>query len=73
MPYVAGGGVDIISRIIAPKLSDSLGQQVIVDNRAGGGAIIGTDMLAKSAPDGYTIMMANAAHAANPALNNKLP
>lgn len=73
VPYAAGGTVDIMARIIAPKLSDSLGQQVIVDNRAGGGAIIGTELLAKSAPDGYTMMMANPAHAANPALHSKLP
>jgi tripartite-type tricarboxylate transporter receptor subunit TctC len=71
--YAAGGTVDIVSRIIAPKLSDNLGQQVIVDNRAGGGAIIGTDVVAKAAPDGYTLLMANPAHAANPALRKKLP
>ena len=73
VPYAAGGGVDIMARIISPRLSDSLGQQVVVDNRAGGGAIIGTDLVAKSAPDGYTMLMANPAHAANPALNSKLP
>lgn len=73
VPYAAGGGVDIMARLIAPRLSDSLGQQVIVDNRAGGGAIIGTELVAKSAPDGYTLLMANPAHAANPALHSKLP
>jgi tripartite-type tricarboxylate transporter receptor subunit TctC len=73
VPYAAGGGVDIMARLLAPKLSDSLAQQVVVDNRAGGGAIIGTDLVAKSAPDGYTTLMANPAHAANPALHARLP
>ena len=73
VPYAAGGGVDIMGRLIAAKLSESLGQQVIVENRVGGGAIIGTDMVAKSAPDGYTMLMTNPAHAANPALHSKLP
>lgn len=73
VPYAAGGGVDIMARLVAPRLSDALGQQVVVDNRAGGGAIIGTDLVAKSAPDGYMTLMANPAHAANPALHGKLP
>ncbi|MDB5811983.1 MAG: hypothetical protein JWN94_4105 [Betaproteobacteria bacterium] len=71
--YAPSGTVDIITRMIAPKLSEALGQQVVVDNRPGGGAIIGTQLVAKSAPDGYTAMMANPAHAANPALHGKLP
>jgi tripartite-type tricarboxylate transporter receptor subunit TctC len=71
--YAPSGTVDIITRLIAPKLSDALGQQVVVDNRPGGGAIIGTQLVAKAAPDGYTAMMANPAHAANPALHGKLP
>jgi tripartite-type tricarboxylate transporter receptor subunit TctC len=70
--YAPGGTVDIIARIIAPKLSEALRQQLIVDNRAGGGATIGTQLLAKSPPDGYTMMLANPAHAANPALNARL-
>lgn len=72
-PYAVGGGVDIVSRLIAARLSESLGQQVVVDNRPGAGAIIGSEVLAKSAPDGHTIMMANIAHGANPALHSKLP
>jgi tripartite-type tricarboxylate transporter receptor subunit TctC len=71
--YAPAGTVDIIARIIAPKFSEALKQQVIVDNRPGAGATIGTQALAKSPPDGYTIMLANPAHAANPALNAKLP
>jgi tripartite-type tricarboxylate transporter receptor subunit TctC len=71
--YAPSGTVDIIARIIAPKLGDALGQQVVIDNRPGGGAIIGTQLVAKSAADGYTALMANPAHAANPALHGKLP
>jgi len=71
--YAPGGTVDIIARIVTPKLSENLGQQIIVDNRPGGGATIGTQALAKSPPDGYAMMLANPAHAANPALNSKLP
>jgi tripartite-type tricarboxylate transporter receptor subunit TctC len=71
--YAPAGTVDIIARIVAPKLSEALRQQLIVDNRPGGGATIGTQLLAKSPPDGYTMMLANPAHAANPALNEKLP
>lgn len=71
--YAPGGTVDIIARIVGPKLAENLGQPLIVDNRAGGGATIGTQLLAKSPPDGHTLMLANPAHAANPALNGKLP
>ncbi len=73
VPYAAGGATDIISRVIAPRLSESLGERVVVDNRPGAGAIIGTNLLAKSTPDGYSIMMAEIAHGANPALHSKLP
>ena len=73
VPYSVGGATDITSRIIAPYLSESMGQQVIVDNRPGGAAITGMDMVAKAAPDGYTIMMATIAFGANPGLYAKLP
>lgn len=73
VPFPPGGGVDIIARVIAADLSSSLGKEVIVDNRAGGGTIIGTELLAQSAHDGYTMMMANVALGANPALHRKLP
>ncbi|HKA45110.1 MAG TPA: tripartite tricarboxylate transporter substrate binding protein [Burkholderiales bacterium] len=56
--YPAGGGTDITARLVAQKLSESLGRNVIVDNRTGGGGIVGTDAIAKAAPDGYTIGMA---------------
>src|SRR5688500_17926103 len=73
VPYGAGGASDISTRIIAARLAESLGQQIVVDNRPGAGSIIGTDLLAKSAPDGYTLMMANISFSANPALHSKLP
>lgn len=73
VPYAAGGTQDMVSRVIAPKLSEGLGQQVVVDNRPGGGTVIAAEMVARSAPDGYTIISTNIAHAANPFLLEKLP
>ncbi len=73
VPYAVGGATDITSRIIAQPLGDSMGQQIIVDNRAGGASITGTDMVAKAAPDGYTILMASIAFGANAGLYTKLP
>lgn len=74
VPYPAGGATDILARALAQKLSESLGQQVIVDNRAGAGGVIGTELIAKSAPDGYTIGLAHAGPMAiNPSLLKKLP
>ncbi len=63
-----GGGPDIVARLVAAKLSEALGQQFIVDNRAGAGTMIGNDMVAHAAPDGYTVLMAGAAVAINPAM-----
>lgn len=73
LPYAVGGGVDILGRIVAQRLSERLGQQVVADNRPGASAMIGSELLARSAPDGYTIMTANIAHGANPFLQKKLP
>ena len=73
LPYAVGGGVDILGRIVAQRLSERLGQQIVVDNRPGASAIIGSEILVRSAPDGYTIMTANIAHGANPYLVKKLP
>jgi len=67
-PFSPGGGSDIVARLISQKLAESWGQQVIVDNRPGGNTIIGTDALAKSPPDGYTIMMAGSGHVLVPLL-----
>ncbi len=71
--FPAGGGIDTVTRVLAPKLSDALGQQMIIENRVGASGNIGTDHVAKSAPDGYTVLMAYASHASNAALFDKMP
>jgi tripartite-type tricarboxylate transporter receptor subunit TctC len=73
VPFPAGSGTDIIARLVAIKLSDSLKQQVVIDNRPGASTIIGTDIVAKAPPDGYTIIIASNNHAINSALFAKLP
>lgn len=73
VPFAPGGPVDIIARTISPKMSDVLGQQVIVDNRGGAGSTIGTELAAKSPPDGYTILMVSGSFVMNPAMVKKLP
>jgi tripartite-type tricarboxylate transporter receptor subunit TctC len=73
-PFSAGGGVDIVARLVAQRLSEKWGQQVVVDNRTGATGIIGTDLAAHATPDGYTLLMGNAAtHAVNVSLFKKLP
>ncbi len=71
-PSSPGSGVDVVSRLVAQKLSVNLGQQVVVDNRAGAGGNLGTEIAAKAAPDGYTLFMATPSYAINPALYSKL-
>lgn len=73
VPYAAGGGVDIVARAIAPKLWESLGQPVVIENRGGAGGNIGTAIAAKTEPNGYTIVMGAAAFAINASLYRKLP
>ena len=73
VPYPPGGANDIIARLISPAMSEHLGQNVIVDNRGGGATIIGSEIVAKAAPDGYTMLIVAAGHAANPSLYPKLP
>ena len=73
VPFPAGGGSDVIGRIVAQKLGDRFGQQVVVDNRAGAGGSIGTEAVVKSAPDGYTVVLASTSEIAiNPSLYSKL-
>jgi tripartite-type tricarboxylate transporter receptor subunit TctC len=67
-----GSGVDIVARVVSQRLSEQLGQQVIVDNRAGAGGNLGAEIAAKAAPDGYTLFMATPAHAINTGLYRKL-
>lgn len=73
VPQAAGGGLDQVARLLAPKLSENLGQPVIIDNRGSAGGIAGIDIAAKAAPDGYTLLMASATVALNTALGMKLP
>lgn len=73
VPFTPGGGTDIVARQLAKGLTDELGQSVIVENRPGGSTIIGTENVANSPPDGYTLLMATFAHAVNPAIQKTLP
>ena len=73
VPSSAGGGTDIVARILAPKLTELLGQQVVVENRAGAGTMIGIEVVAKSPPDGYTLLMGLSTLAINPAMYKKVP
>lgn len=73
VPYAAGGGTDILARRIANDLSKRLGQPVIIDNRPGAGTIIGADVVAKAAPDGYTMLMTASAFSVLPALYSNMP
>ena len=72
-PTAVGGGSDIQARIVGAKLSERWGQQVVVDNRSGAGSTIGTDIVAKAPPDGYTLLLAAAGHAINATLYRNLP
>ena len=73
VPFVAGGGTDLLARILTPRLTEALGQQIVVDNRGGAGSIVGTQMVAKSPADGYTIGVFDTAFAINPGFAEKLP
>jgi len=73
VPFAPGGPNDILARFIGQKLSEAWGQSVIVENRAGAGTVIGTEIVAKSPPDGYNLLMVSTSHTANPTLVAKLP
>ena len=73
VPYPPGGGTDIVARLVAQKMTQSMGQQVLVDNKPGASTIIGTDMVAKAPADGYTIGLVTDSHAINPNFFPKLP
>jgi tripartite-type tricarboxylate transporter receptor subunit TctC len=74
VPLAPGGGTDTVGRLVAGKLSELLGQQIVVDNRGGGGGVVGTDLVAKATPDGYTLLVGSiTTNAVNPVLYKKLP
>ncbi|MDR6538018.1 tripartite tricarboxylate transporter substrate binding protein [Variovorax soli] len=73
VPFAPGGGTDLVARTMGIAMGQELGQPVIIDNKPGAGTIIGTDAVAKSPADGYTLVMATVAHVVNPSLQSKLP
>ncbi|KQX22115.1 tripartite tricarboxylate transporter substrate binding protein [Variovorax sp. Root434] len=73
VPFAPGGGTDLVARTVGITMGQELGQPVIIDNKPGAGTVIGTDAVAKSRPDGYTLVMATVAHVVNPSLLPKLP
>ncbi len=73
VPFVAGGSNDLIGRFIVLKLGERLGQQFVVDNKGGGNSLIGTDFVAKAAPDGYTLLIISGGFSIHPAVFAKLP
>ena len=73
VPYPPGGGTDVIARIVQGKFQQLLGQPIVIDNRGGGGGSLGTDIAAKSLPDGYTVLFTLSSHTINPAIYPKLP
>ena len=73
VPFAPGGSADNLARTIQPGLGETLGQSLVIDNRPGASSIIGTDLTAKAAPDGYTLLLITTTHTVNPALMPKLP
>jgi tripartite-type tricarboxylate transporter receptor subunit TctC len=73
VPYVPGGGTDTVARLLAPYITETFGQQVVIDNRGGGNSVIGTQLIARAAPDGHTVGMIDSAFVINPAVQEKLP
>src|SRR3954471_12552691 len=73
VPFAPAGSADALARTLQPSLSDTLGQPVVIDNRPGASSTIGTEMAARAAPDGYTLVMITTTHTVNPSLLAKLP
>ena len=72
VPYPPGGGTDVIARIVQERMSAALGQQVVIENKGGAGGSVGTELVAKAAPDGYTVLFTLSSHTINPAIYPKL-
>src|SRR6185503_1973800 len=68
-PFAPGGGSDILARLLGPQVSEALGQQVVVDNRPGGGGTLGAGITVQAAPDGYTLILVSGSYGANPVLH----
>src|SRR6476661_4153086 len=73
VPFAPGGGTDVIARYLAAGMSESMGRQVVVDNRGGANGIIGTEIVARAPADGYTLLFVSSPHSVNPSLYPKLP
>ena len=73
VPYPAGGGTDLVARLIMPRLAERWKQSVIIDNKGGASGILGSDIVAKAAPDGYTLLVMTSAHTINPYTTKQLP
>lgn len=73
LPFAPGGGADLTGRLVAPDLTERLGQPVVIDNRPASGGIVGAEIAARAAPDGYTLLIATSSVAANPSIYKKLP
>src|SRR5262245_20823457 len=73
VPFPPGGATDIVARLVAAKMGEVWGQSVLVENRAGAGTVVGTDYVAKSPPDGYTMGVVITAHVINPSLRASMP
>ena len=73
VPFAPGGFTDVVARILGQKLSVAMGQQFVIENKAGAGSTIGTDFVAKSAPDGYTLVMISTTHVISPWIYKSMP
>jgi len=73
VPFAPGGFTDVVARILGQKLSEAMGQQFVIENKAGAGSTIGSDLVAKSPPDGYTLLMVSSTHVISPWIYKSLP
>src|ERR1700751_1409402 len=71
VPYPPGGGTDIVGRVLSDKLREGLGQPIVIENRGGAGGVLGTGLVARAAPDGYTLLLVPSSHVINPSIYAK--